>query len=139
VPMTTNKLHWGRAVGGALLGEIAQVAASFVWVAIYSYIIEPGKPVSEYQRYAQVSGPWVSILAGAPIFFAVSVWIARSRRTALALFVVFLALDVALLVAYGEALPPSLLALAAASYLTKLAACYVGGWWAERSGRSLQK
>jgi hypothetical protein len=36
------KINWGRAFAGALIGEIAQIAAAFGWVAIYSYLINPG-------------------------------------------------------------------------------------------------
>ena len=80
------KISWGRACAGALIAEIAQIAAAFGWVAIYSYLINPGQPMATYEAHAQVSGPWVSLLAGAPIFYAASRWIARSRPTALALF-----------------------------------------------------
>src|SRR6266576_2941159 len=83
------KINWGRACAGALIAEIAQIAAAFGWVAIYSYLINPGQPMATYQAHAQASGPWVSILAGAPIFYAASRWIARSRPTALALFAIF--------------------------------------------------
>src|ERR1700752_1014190 len=83
------KINWGRAVGGALIAEIAQIAAAFGWVAIYSYLIDPGQPMATYEAPAQASGPWFSVLAGAPIFSAASRWIARSLATALALFAVF--------------------------------------------------
>ena len=73
------KIDWGRACAGALIAEIAQIAAAFGWVAIYSYLINPGQPMATYQAHAQASGPWVSILAGAPNFYAASRWIARSR------------------------------------------------------------
>lgn len=32
---------------------IARVAAAIAWVAIYSYLVEPGWPVTEYERYAR--------------------------------------------------------------------------------------
>jgi len=70
------KINWGRAFAGALIAEIAQIAAAFGWVAIYSYLINPGQPMATYQAHAQASGPWVSLLAGAPIFYAASRWIA---------------------------------------------------------------
>src|SRR5258707_1032464 len=60
------KINWGRACAGALIAEITQIAAAFGWVAIYSYLINPGQPMATYQAHAQASGPWVSILAGAP-------------------------------------------------------------------------
>jgi FtsH-binding integral membrane protein len=121
------KISWGRACAGALIAEIAQIAAAFGWVAIYSYFINPGQPMATYQAYAQASGPWVSILAGAPIFYAASRWIARSRPTALALFVIFLAIDGALLVAMTERWTGTALSLTGLSFLTKLGACALGG------------
>ena len=96
------KIHRGRASAGALIAEITQIAAAFGWVAIYSYFINPGQPMATYQAHAQASGPWVSILAGAPIFYAASRWIAKSRPTALALFAIFLVIDGALLVGIGK-------------------------------------
>ncbi len=122
-----RSVNWIRAVGGALLAEAAQIAAAFAWVAIYSYAINPGQPVSVYQQHAQDSGPWVSIVAGFVIFYLVSRWIARSVPTALALFAVFLVIDVFLLLYLSISIDPVLFALAGASYATKLLACYLGG------------
>ena len=47
------KIRWGRAFAGALAAEIAQIAAAFVWVAIYSYLINPGQPLATYEAHAQ--------------------------------------------------------------------------------------
>ena len=121
------KIHWGRAFAGALIAEIAQIAAAFGWVAIYSYLINPGQPIATYEAHAQASGPWVSILAGAPIFYAASRWIARSQPTALALFAIFLVIDGALLVGMIEDWTRVPLVLIGLSYLTKLCACALGG------------
>ena len=121
------KINWGRAASGALIAEIAQIAAAFVWVAIYSYLINPGQPMATYQAHAQASGPWVSILAGAPIFYATSRWIARSRPTALALFAIFVVMDVALVVAMTDNWSSVPFVLFGVSYLTKLCACALGG------------
>ena len=121
------KIGWGRACAGALIAEIAQIAAAFGWVAIYSYFINPGQSMATYQAHAQASGPWVSLLAGAPIFYAASRWIARSRRTALALFAIFLVIDGALLVGMMESWTDAPVVLIGLSYLTKLCACALGG------------
>jgi len=121
------KIHWGRAFAGALIAEIAQIAAAFGWVAIYSYLIDPGQPIATYEAHAQASGPWVSILAGAPIFYAASRWIARSRPTALALFAIFFVIESALLVGMMESWTGAPYAMIGLSYLTKLCACALGG------------
>lgn len=120
-------IGWGRAVAGALIAEVGQIAAAFGWVAIYSYLINPGQPVAAYEAYAQVSGPWVSILAGAPIFYAASRWIARSRTNALALFGIFFVIDGGLLVGMTQSWADFPFALTGLSYFTKLAACVFGG------------
>jgi hypothetical protein len=121
------KISWGRACAGALIAEVAQIAAAFVWVAIYSYLINPGQPVAAYEAHAQASGPWVSIIAGAPIFYVASRWIARSRATALALFGIFLVIDGGLMVAMMERWTGVAFVLTGLSYLTKLGACALGG------------
>ena len=121
------KINWGRAGAGALIAEITQIAAAFAWVAIYSYLINPGQPLATYQAHAQASGPWVSILAGAPIFYAASRWIAKSRPTALALFGIFFVIDGGLLVIMTESWLGFPFVLVGLSYLTKLCACAVGG------------
>lgn len=121
------KINWGRACAGALIAEVTQIAAAFGWVAIYSYLINPGQPMATYQAHAQASGPWVSIIAGAPIFYAASRWIARSRPTALALFGIFFVIDGALLVGMTESWTGAPFVLIGLSYLTKLGACAFGG------------
>jgi hypothetical protein len=121
------KIKWGRAFAGALIAEITQIAAAFGWVAIYSYLINPRQPMATYQAHAQASGPWVSILAGAPIFYAASRWIARTRPTSLALFGIFLLIDGALLVAMMESWTGAPVLLIGLSCLTKFFACALGG------------
>jgi hypothetical protein len=129
--MPEQTVRWGAAAGGALLAEFGQLAAAVVWVAFYSYVIDPGQPTAVYAQHAQVSGPWVSIVAGAPIFYAASRWIARARRTALALWGVFAVVDGALLVATWAGGGAMLGLQALASYATKLLACDRGGRHAE--------
>jgi hypothetical protein len=121
------KISWGRAFAGAVIAEIAQIAAAFVWVACYSYFINPGQPYATYQAHAEASGPWVSIIAGTPIFYAASRWIARSQPTALALFGIFAAIDGGLQVAMTQNWTGGLLAVVALSFGTKLVACALGG------------
>jgi hypothetical protein len=121
------QISWPRAIGGALIAEVAQVAATFAWVALYSHAINPGQTMATYEAHALRAGPWVSILAGAPIFYLASRWLARSFPTALALFAVFAALDGALLAGMMDHWTVPAAALVAFSYLTKLGACALGG------------
>jgi len=128
--MKRSPIRWIRAALGALAAEVGQIAAAFGWVAVYSHLINPGQPMAHYQTYGQASGPWVSIMAGFPIFFAASRWIVGNIPSALILWCVFLLVDGSLLLALPseEPLP---VALIAASFFTKLAACYWGGRSAE--------
>jgi hypothetical protein len=120
-----QNIHWPRAILGAVLAEAGVVAASFVWVAIYSYVVNPGQPIEVYQQYAQSSAPWVSILAGLPIFFAAARWVARNRPSAIAMWAIVFVFDAALLAISGiGTLSPWVIAL---SYLTKFLASYLGG------------
>lgn len=123
-----SEVRWAAAVLGALAAEAAQVAAAFAWVAFYSHVIDPGQPLERYQDHAVTSGPWVSIVAGLPIFYLAARWIARGVATAVALFVVFLMIDGTLLVAaggFGESW--EVVGLVVASWATKLLACHLGG------------
>ena len=124
--MSIPPIRWVRAVCGAVVAEIGQIAAAFGWVAIYSHLIRPGQSLVQYQAHAQASGPWVSIIAGVPIFYAASRWIAGNAASALMLWGVFVLIDGGLLLAASaETTLP--LGLIAASYATKLLACYAGG------------
>ena len=135
--MNLQAVRWRRAIGGAALAEIAQIATAFLWVAIYSYLINRDQPVAVYQQHARDSGPWVSIVAGFPIFLLASRWIAQSVPTALALFGVFVAIDGLLLLLASVPLSAPLVAFAGTSFLTKLLACYLGGRQGEASPRRL--
>ncbi len=134
--MRMRDIRWGSALGGMLVAQVAQVAAAFAWVALYSYLVHPGETPAFYQRYAQVAGPWVSLLAGTPIFYLVCRWIglrvpSRAWPTAMALFGLFVLVDFALILAAGTP-SPRILGFVAASYLLKLLACHLGGRSAAR-------
>ena len=134
--MRMRDIRWGAALGGMLLAEVGQIAATFAWVALYSYLVHPGETPAFYQSYAQDSGPWVSLLAGTPIFYLVCRWIgsrqpARAWPTAMALFGLFVVLDVPLVFAAGTP-SPRIFGFVAASCLLKLLACHLGGRSAAR-------
>lgn len=125
-------IHWGRAVFGTIIAEVSTIAAAFAWVAIYSYLINPGQPLSTYEAHAATSSPWVSIIAGIPIFYCVSYFIARTSATGLLLFGLFFVIDVLLLLLIDTQAALPLLQIAL-SHISKLAACYFGGRRAEQS------
>lgn len=134
--MRMRDVRWGAAFGGMLLAEVGQIAATFAWVAIYSYLVHPGETQAFYQRHAEAAGPWVSLIAGTPIFYLVCRWIgsrnpARAWPTAMALFGLFVLVDGALIFSAGTP-SPRILGFVAASYLLKLLACHLGGRSAAR-------
>ena len=51
------------------------VALSYLEVAIYAYLINPGHEEVFYQEHAQITAPWVSGIAGFFVFYAASRWI----------------------------------------------------------------
>ena len=109
--MKWKDIRWGAALGGMLVAEVGQIAATFAWVAFYSYLVHPGETPAFYQRYAQVAGPWVSLLAGTPIFYLVCRWIgsrvpSRAWPTAMALFGLFVLVDGALMLSAGTPFSP---------------------------------
>ena len=129
--MRMRDIRWGAALGGMLVAEVGQIAATFAWVAFYSLVVHPGETPAFYQRYAQLAGPWVSLLAGTPIFYLVCRWIGsrdplRAWPTAMALFGLFVLVDLPLIFTAGI---PSLriLGFVAASYLLKFLACHLAG------------
>ena len=129
--MKMKDIRWGAALGGMLLAEVGQIVAAFAWVAVYSYLIHPGETPAFYQRYAEVAGPWVSIVAGTPIFYLVCRWIgsqapARAWPTAMALFGFFVFLDLGLVFLSGVP-SPRVVGFIVASFLLKLVACHLGG------------
>ena len=129
--MRLRDIKWGAAIVGMLLVEVAQIAAAIAWVAFYSYVVHPGEAPAFYQRYAEVASPWVSVVAGPPIFYLicrrlVSRSPARAWPTAMALFGFFILVDLTLVFSAG--IPSSRLAgFLCASYLLKFLACHFAG------------
>ena len=116
----------------ALVAEVGQIAAAFAWVALYSYVINPGQPAATYQAYAQTAAPWVSVIAGAPIFYLAARRFSEAVPTAIALFALFLIADGVIRLTSGGPDTSMLLFQAAASYLSKFFACWLGGVHAAR-------
>ena len=86
--------------------EIALVL-SVAWVAIYSYLINPGHDLVYYQNHAQFASPIVSVVVGMPYLFFACRWVGRKAGTrAVAMcfcvwFILFI-IDVLLLAGRGH-------------------------------------
>ena len=128
--MTSTSIRWGLAVVATLMAEIAMIALSIICVAVYSYAIHTGETPEFYGEFARVSGPWVSLIAGAPVFFLIARWIRRRSRstafhTAMAMAGLYLAIEIAVLLLWpgdaGAALPFMI-----GGFILKLAGAWLG-------------
>ncbi len=61
-----------KLIGLSLLTMITLVIISFLEVAVYSYLINPGQDASAYDAHAQVSAPYISGIFGFIVFFLVA-------------------------------------------------------------------
>ena len=64
-----------RLAIAAARGEAWLITASFVWVAIYSYLINPRHTAGFYALYAQTTLRYLALLLGIPAFFVACRWI----------------------------------------------------------------
>jgi len=87
--MSLKKVRWGLAIAGLLAAEVPLIIAAFAWVAIYSYLVNPGHTAAFYENYAQQTTPYLALLLGIPAFFLACRWFglrvpAAAQATALA-------------------------------------------------------
>ena len=61
-----------KLIGLAILTMITLVIISFLEVAAYSYLINPGQEQSVYEAHAEVSAPYISGIFGFIVFFLVA-------------------------------------------------------------------
>ena len=126
--MTVGRVAW--LVGVALLVLIANVAASFLYMVVYSYVIDRGHDEQYYRDHIKVAAPYCSIVAGIPLMFLVGWWVGGwwegsfAARAALIVWLAYVLIDIAVLVAAG--LSTKVAILFAVSFFTKLAAVYWG-------------
>jgi hypothetical protein len=100
--VTNTSIRWGLALVAALLSHITLIVLSIICVVVYSYAIHTGESQEFYNAFARASGPWISLIAGGPVFFLVARWIRRrapsaALGTAMAQTGLYLALDVTVL------------------------------------------
>lgn len=61
-----------KLIGLAILTMITLVIISFLEVAVYSYVINPGQENSVYEAHAEVSAPYISGIFGFIVFFLIA-------------------------------------------------------------------
>jgi hypothetical protein len=103
--MKQNKF-WLKLIGVAILLHIILILLSIIEVAIYSFIILPGKDQAFYNAHATLTGPWISAIFGSLLmFFLVKRFLKRFTKQqltyAIGLPAIYLAIDLMLLFVSG--------------------------------------
>lgn len=117
-------------IGVAVLVMILNVAMSVLYMVVYGYLINPGHPNAYYQEHIKVAAPYCSIVAGVPLMFLAGFWVAGWHdgqlgvKGALVIWATYAIIDLGVLLAAG--MNTKIAVLFAISFLTKLAAVYVG-------------
>jgi hypothetical protein len=126
--MTLARLAW--LVGVALLVLVVNVAASILYMVVYSYVINPGHEDRYYKDHVQVAAPYCSIVAGIPLMFLAGWWVGGwwegdfAVKAAVTVWLAYFLIDIAVLLAAGMTTKGAV--LVAVSFTTKLAAVYAG-------------
>jgi hypothetical protein len=132
--MTLGRLAW--LVGVALVVLILNVAVSILYMVVYSYLIDPGHDEQYYINHIEVAAPYCSIVAGIPLMFLAGWWVGGwweggfAVKAGLVVWLTYALIDISVLLAAG--LTASIAVLFAVSFLTKLAAAYLGALVARR-------
>jgi len=127
---TGDRIPWAWVIVTAVGLVVILTLSAFVWVAIYSYLINPGHDLAYYQNYAQFSSPIVSVVLGIPYWFFACRWVGRKAGTravaaCLLAWIIVPVIDIPLgLLAQAKAYDWAMIAI---SNTTKLFAAYLGG------------
>lgn len=123
-----SRIAW--LFGIAVLVMVANIVVSILYMVVYSYLIDPGHEKEYYDAHIQVAAPYSSIVAGIPLMFLAGYWISGwwegkfAVESALTVWLVYVLIDFAVIMAAG--LTSRIAILFAVSFITKLAAIYVG-------------
>ncbi len=135
--MSLRRVAW--LVGVALLVMVVNVAASILYMVVYSYVIDTGHDAKYYEEHIQVAAPYCSIVAGIPLMFLAGWWVGGwwkrglPVKAAVVVWLAYVLIDIGVLLGVG--LTTGIAILFAVSFLTKLVAVYLGALFAGRSTR----
>ena len=131
--MTNTTIRWGLAAGAMLLAQFTLIALSVICVAVYSYTIHTGETQEFYNAFARASGPWVSLIAGGPVFFLIGRWIRRRSPvaaigTAMALCGLYLAIEIVIMLLWPGDVGATreIVAFMIAGFVLKVAGAWLG-------------
>ena len=131
--MPTRAIRWGLAVIATVVAEVTLIALSIACVAVYSYAIHTGETQEFYSAFARVSGPWVSLIAGGPVFFLIARWIRRragaaALETAMAMAGLYIAIEIVFTLVWPGASSAilAILPLVIGGFILKVAGAWLG-------------
>ena len=130
--INSSRIAW--LIGIAILVMVANIAASVLYMVVYSYLIDPGHEKEYYDAHVQVAAPYCSIVAGIPLMFLAGWWVGGwwqsefAVKSALVVWLAYAIIDIAIILAAGVTSRVAL--LVAVSVLTKLVAIYFGALFA---------
>lgn len=95
-----------KLIGLAILTMVTLVVISFIEVAIYSYLINPGQAQSVYEAHANVSAPYISGIFGFIVFFFIVRYWKKKKypdvfKLAILLPLIYVLLDIIIITAAG--------------------------------------
>lgn len=95
-----------KLIGLAILTMITLVIISFLEVAVYSYLINPGQEESVYEAHANASAPYISGIFGFIVFFLVTrYWKKKGNHNVFKLAIlyplIYVLLDIIIITAAG--------------------------------------
>jgi hypothetical protein len=132
-PMTNTSIKWGLALVATLLAEVVLIALSVICVAVYSYTIHTGETQEFYNAFAAASGPWVSLIAGGPVFFLIARWIRRRAAagalgTAMTMCAFYIAIEIAIMLLWpgGFSATLGILPLVIVGFVVKVTGAWLG-------------
>ena len=133
-----DHIPWGWVALTVVGLEIALILSAIAWVAIYSYLINPGHDMPYYQKHAEFASPIVAVIVGMPYLFFACRWVGRKAgtravATSLCVWIILFIIDVLLVLLGGPNVYIGV--MLALSHITKMLAAYFGGKAALREVR----
>jgi hypothetical protein len=96
----------------AVFAEVLLIVSAILYMVVYG-AFNPGHPQEFYERHVNAAGPWISIVCGFPIFFALAYWLARRvtknpaigktgvTGSAIGFYAIWAIMDTAFVLAFG--------------------------------------
>src|SRR5262245_58530644 len=93
-------------VGCALGVMAANIAITFLYMVVYSYVIDAGHDKAYYEAHVQVAAPYCSIVAGVPLMFLAGWWVGGwdvtlAVQSALIMWLAYAVIDLAIVAMSG--------------------------------------